>query len=208
MEPDVDPPLLPLQGVRLRRPLASSDASPAPLRTKSSSYRNARPAPKRPQQSSQRGDVSRLPASARPATRVASHAKRPSTASRSAVRNSPIKEPAPVPTKPQPFQRTRAPVPARTSRTIPLLPLSGRKPGQNAPLARARTNSELERWDITPDGGSAGREGRRFAVSNVGNNGRIYLRCVSVQLGTALEYPRAPWRVWSRKAAGGNECFG
>jgi hypothetical protein len=30
--------------------------------------------------------------------------------------------------------------------------------------------------DITPDGGSAGREGRQFAVANVGNNGRIYLR--------------------------------
>ncbi|KAH7159699.1 hypothetical protein B0J13DRAFT_580917 [Dactylonectria estremocensis] len=32
------------------------------------------------------------------------------------------------------------------------------------------------KYDITPDGGSAGREGRQFAVSNVGNNGRIYLR--------------------------------
>jgi hypothetical protein len=32
------------------------------------------------------------------------------------------------------------------------------------------------RVDITPDGGSAGREGRQFAVANVGNNGRIYLR--------------------------------
>jgi hypothetical protein len=32
------------------------------------------------------------------------------------------------------------------------------------------------RIDITPDGGSAGREGRQFTVANVGNNGRIYLR--------------------------------
>jgi len=32
------------------------------------------------------------------------------------------------------------------------------------------------RVDITPDGGSAGREGRQFTVANVGNNGRIYLR--------------------------------
>jgi hypothetical protein len=32
--------------------------------------------------------------------------------------------------------------------------------------------------DITPDGGSAGREGRHFTVANVGNNGRIYLRYV------------------------------
>jgi hypothetical protein len=30
--------------------------------------------------------------------------------------------------------------------------------------------------DITPDGGSAGREGRQFTVANVGINGRIYLR--------------------------------
>ncbi len=34
------------------------------------------------------------------------------------------------------------------------------------------------RIDITPDGGSAGREGRQFTVANVGNNGRIYLRYV------------------------------
>ncbi|KAJ2899442.1 Guanine nucleotide exchange factor LTE1 [Zalerion maritima] len=33
-----------------------------------------------------------------------------------------------------------------------------------------------EKWEITPDGGSAGREGRQFAVANVGNNGKIYLR--------------------------------
>lgn len=32
------------------------------------------------------------------------------------------------------------------------------------------------KFDITPDGGSAGREGRQFTVANVGNNGRIYLR--------------------------------
>ncbi|KAJ4306730.1 Guanine nucleotide exchange factor lte1 [Collariella sp. IMI 366227] len=39
---------------------------------------------------------------------------------------------------------------------------------------RARKASQDE--DITPDEGSAGREGRQFAVANVGNNGRIYLR--------------------------------
>jgi hypothetical protein len=42
---------------------------------------------------------------------------------------------------------------------------------------RAREMSEGElNVDITPDGGSAGREGRQFTVANVGNNGRIYLR--------------------------------
>jgi hypothetical protein len=41
-----------------------------------------------------------------------------------------------------------------------------------------RRNRETEdvKSDITPDGGSAGREGRQFTVANVGNNGRIYLR--------------------------------
>jgi hypothetical protein len=42
---------------------------------------------------------------------------------------------------------------------------------------RARETLEGEfKVDITPDGGSAGREGRQFTVANVGNNGRIYLR--------------------------------
>lgn len=52
--------------------------------------------------------------------------------------------------------------------------------GERTGQGRARTASETERWDITPDGGSAGREGRQFAVSNVGNNGRIYLRYVCI----------------------------
>ncbi|TVY62807.1 Guanine nucleotide exchange factor LTE1 [Lachnellula suecica] len=41
---------------------------------------------------------------------------------------------------------------------------------------RARKEAEDGRLDITPDGGSAGREGRQFTVANVGNNGKIYLR--------------------------------
>lgn len=189
MEPDVDPPLLPLQGVRLRRPSAANEPSIEPPLPKSSSDRPTRPAPRRPQQPLPKGDVSRVPASARPATRVASHARRPSTATRPGNRSTP-KPSGPVPTKPQPFQQTtRAPPPTRVSRTTPLLPLSERKQGQNASLARARTNSELDRIDITPDGGSAGREGRRFAVSNVGNNGRIYLRYVSLQLTQWRDVP-------------------
>ena len=32
--------------------------------------------------------------------------------------------------------------------------------------------------DAAPDGKSSGREGRQFTVANVGNNGKIYLRCV------------------------------
>ncbi|KAK4183096.1 guanine nucleotide exchange factor LTE1 [Podospora australis] len=62
----------------------------------------------------------------------------------------------------------------------PLLPLTERKSQEdNLANRRAKTqgyDDEKEKWDITPDGGSAGREGRQFAVANVGNNGRIYLR--------------------------------
>lgn len=185
MEPDVDPPLLPLQGVRLRRPSPVSERSIRPPRPKSSSNVPARPAPKRPQPSLPKGDVSRVPASARPATRVTSHVRRPSTATRSGNRNNPVAAAVAVSTKPTPFQQsTRGPPPTRAPRAAPLLPLSERKQGQNTPLARARANSELDRIDITPDGGSAGREGRRFAVSNVGNNGRIYLRYVMLQFAS------------------------
>jgi hypothetical protein len=35
---------------------------------------------------------------------------------------------------------------------------------------------DVVKVDLTPDGGSAGREGRQFTVANVGNNGKIYLR--------------------------------
>lgn len=59
----------------------------------------------------------------------------------------------------------------------PLLPVNERKSQEeNTYVWRFKKDSEGEKSDITPDGGSAGREGRQFAVSNVGNNGRIYLR--------------------------------
>lgn len=182
MEPDIDPPLLPLQGARLRR--ASAENNTPSLSTSTlapDSRRTARPAPRHPPHTAQKGDVSKLPSSLRPATRVASQVQHPQF---SAVK--PIDRiftaPA-VPAKPpQANQRTRGPPPTKFSRTAPLLPLSERKQGQNTSASRPRTNPESERWDITPDGGSAGREGRRFAVSNVGNNGRIYLRYVLIRL--------------------------
>ncbi|KAK3902577.1 hypothetical protein C8A05DRAFT_44026 [Staphylotrichum tortipilum] len=79
------------------------------------------------------------------------------------------------------------PAPGRTKLWVspasppkPLLPLTERKShDDNLAGRRARKISQDDRddrWDITPDGGSAGREGRQFAVANVGNNGRIYLR--------------------------------
>ena len=47
---------------------------------------------------------------------------------------------------------------------------------ENSLNRRAKREAEDVKNDITPDGGSAGREGRQFTVANVGNNGRIYLR--------------------------------
>ncbi|KAH6673208.1 hypothetical protein B0J14DRAFT_482432 [Halenospora varia] len=47
---------------------------------------------------------------------------------------------------------------------------------ENSVNRRARREAEDGKFDIAPDGGSAGREGRQFTVANVGNNGRIYLR--------------------------------
>lgn len=47
---------------------------------------------------------------------------------------------------------------------------------ENSAIRRARRDAEDGKFNMTPDGGSAGREGRQFTVANVGNNGRIYLR--------------------------------
>lgn len=47
---------------------------------------------------------------------------------------------------------------------------------ENSLNRRAKREAEDVKYDITPDGGSAGREGRQFTVAKVGNNGRIYLR--------------------------------
>jgi hypothetical protein len=60
----------------------------------------------------------------------------------------------------------------------PLVPVTERKSHEETLAGRrARKGSQDEgKWELTPDGGSAGREGRQFAVANVGNNGRIYLR--------------------------------
>ncbi|KAI1068905.1 hypothetical protein LB507_006451 [Fusarium sp. FIESC RH6] len=73
-----------------------------------------------------------------------------------------------------------------TSNTVakPLVPLSERRIHQKKHTTRSLKDSDssadnqgsISRWEITPDGGSAGREGRQFTVANVGNNGRIYLR--------------------------------
>lgn len=59
----------------------------------------------------------------------------------------------------------------------PLLPVTERKGHEDAMAeSRCKKDAENDRVDITPDGGSASRTGRKFTVANVGNNGRIYLR--------------------------------
>lgn len=70
----------------------------------------------------------------------------------------------------------------RTSPTsIPksLLPATERKSQEENKLDRLSKKDAQDsgdKWEIAPDGTSAGREGRQFTVANVGNNGRIYLR--------------------------------
>lgn len=66
----------------------------------------------------------------------------------------------------------------------PLLPLAERRSQEDKPPYHKSTgvSHDESKVDLTPDGGSAGREGRQFAVWNVGNNGRIYLRYVGWRL--------------------------
>jgi hypothetical protein len=47
---------------------------------------------------------------------------------------------------------------------------------ENSVNRRARREADDLKFDIAPDGSSAGREGRQFTVAKVGNNGKIYLR--------------------------------
>ncbi|CAL3963265.1 unnamed protein product [Diplocarpon coronariae] len=47
---------------------------------------------------------------------------------------------------------------------------------ENSVSRRVRREGDDAKNDITPDGGSAGRDGRQFTVGRVGNNGKIYLR--------------------------------
>lgn len=69
---------------------------------------------------------------------------------------------------------------APTTTVKPLLPLGeSRLAGEDGKLGKAKKKeADGDKWDITPDGGSASREGRQFIVANVGNNGKIYLRWV------------------------------
>ncbi|CAK7229342.1 Guanine nucleotide exchange factor lte1 [Sporothrix curviconia] len=66
-----------------------------------------------------------------------------------------------------------------TAMSKSLLPATERKSQEENKLDRLAKKDVLDgsdKWEIAPDGASAGREGRQFTVANVGNNGRIYLR--------------------------------
>lgn len=74
------------------------------------------------------------------------------------------------------------------SLSLPKLRVTGKRtPNQQEKLMREsprndnayrRVKTEVDdvKGGITPDGGSAGREGRHFTVAKVGNGGKIYLR--------------------------------
>lgn len=173
MEPDVEPPLLlPLQGARVRPATSSGN-------TRGTTSKPAARQPTRPQTSQQtqpEADVSRQPSSARPATRVATQVRRPLPAG--AKKSGDRRANTPVQLKPTVYNARDY----STTRQKPLVPETERRTQESkSSLApgRARAGSSTDKkWDITPDGGSAGREGRQFTVANVGNNGRIYLRYV------------------------------
>ncbi|KAM3511950.1 hypothetical protein MY11210_004421 [Beauveria gryllotalpidicola] len=101
-------------------------------------------------------------------------------------------------------------IPSSFSAAAPATPSSSKPPAHRllrkpslakqplVPLAEARhyhhersvsragpRETESEKWDANWDNPSAARDGRQFTVSNVGNNGRIYL-----SLACATKYPQ------------------
>ncbi len=81
----------------------------------------------------------------------------------------------------------------------PLVPLTEARQYQHERSASrgAARETESEKWDANPDNASAARDGRQFAVANVGNHGRIYLRYVKLLYLSVG--PRKPSSSCSRK---------
>lgn len=71
---------------------------------------------------------------------------------------------------------TPKPPRTNTSPGRPIVPATERASYGEKLGKRGKKEKDGEKWEIAPDGSSAGREGRQFTVANVGNNGRIYLR--------------------------------
>lgn len=82
------------------------------------------------------------------------------------------------PPPPPPLSRATTKVSRKPSTGKPLVPLTERRSHEEKSASRGKKDAEVDKWEIAPDGASASREGRQFAVANVGHNGRIYLRCV------------------------------
>ncbi|KAK8087117.1 hypothetical protein PG994_002091 [Apiospora phragmitis] len=61
------------------------------------------------------------------------------------------------------------------NKSKPILPAAEQRSGGDEARPMTKREADLGKWDIAPDGGSAGREGRQFTVANVGNNGKIFL---------------------------------
>lgn len=108
----------------------------------------------------------------------------PGVGSSGSLRELKLRRPAPLPRETD-RQAARATIGRPRKRTSPtavptsLLPATERKSQEENKLDRLAKKDAPDggdKWEIAPDGSSAGREGRQFTVANVGNNGRIYLR--------------------------------
>ncbi|KAF4126377.1 RasGEFN [Geosmithia morbida] len=128
------------------------------------------------------------PAAAGPAITTTTASQRKPSSSKRSARDDRIAKSSTRVSSPRASPRSAAPrhpphatrAPSRSARgpARPLVPVterrsqgggSARKPSRDADVA-------TDRWDMVPDGSSAGREGRHFTVAKVGNNGRLYLR--------------------------------
>ncbi|PHH89024.1 hypothetical protein CDD83_6753 [Cordyceps sp. RAO-2017] len=78
--------------------------------------------------------------------------------------------------KPTPRLAGKSAARAAMTAARPLVPVTERRSCEERSWSRDKRDLDPSKWDVAPDGASAGREGRQFAVANVGNNGRIYLR--------------------------------
>lgn len=78
----------------------------------------------------------------------------------------------------------------------PLVPLTEARHYHHGPSASRATarDTEPEKLDATCDNPSAARDGRQFAVANVGNNGRIYLR-PSVRRNHSISRPQQSYNL-------------
>jgi hypothetical protein len=85
--------------------------------------------------------------------------------------------------EPRPAPRAKGAVAVARRDSARKKPLPDGLRKENSLKRRAERERERERereaeakLDVPADGGATAREGRPFTVSNVGNNGRIYLR--------------------------------